>query len=313
MKTILITGIGGFFGSQLHKDLCDSYQVHGVQRKRSSQTNIRRADVTQAKDLHEIIFDVEPDYIIHLAASLKDNKNVMFHTNVTGFRNILDSVRDYSEHRHKMPVILFPNSSAIYDPRNVNPVSEDSNISPTSYYGLTKYINTLTAKEYSEIYQMKIVGLRMFNLCGPGQSERFVISGFCKQLAELALHPDEERTLRSGGLNFVRDFVDVRDASRAVQNILKGNPCRGQHYEYYNVCSGVPTRIYDIVSILKELVNFDFQVKENTVFDNHSEIVELYGNYDKIRTAYQWEPQIPLRQTVKDTFEFWMKQLKKNL
>jgi GDP-4-dehydro-6-deoxy-D-mannose reductase len=312
MKRILITGIDGFFGRYLHQALAPEYEVYGVQRTATAAKNIYVEDITHAKALHEIILAVAPDAIIHLAASLKDNKKTMFKTNVEGFKNVLDGTREYSKRDKKTPVVFFANSSAIYDPREANPVSEDANLSPTSYYGLTKYINMLTAQEYCQKFNLRIVGMRMFNLCGPGQNEQFVISGFCRQLAERCLDSDNERAILSGGLNFVRDFVDVRDAAAAVQLMLKGQPCSAQAYEFYNICSGIPTKIYDIVKLLKELVGFGFEVREKTILENYSEIVESYGSYEKIKQKYKWEPQIPLRQSVRDTFEYWMKRLKES-
>jgi GDP-4-dehydro-6-deoxy-D-mannose reductase len=311
MDKVLIIGISGFLGKHLERVLGESFEVCGVVKDKTDE-RYPAVDITNFDKVQQVIMDTDPDVVIPLAASIKGTKNVMFKTNVIGFRNVLEAVRIFYEQKSKKPRIIFPNSSAIYDAHEASPVTEESNINPTSYYGLTKYLNLISSKEYAERYGLKITGLRFFNLCGPGQSENFVISGFCKQIARIAL-TEEHHVVRTGGLNFVRDFVDVRDAAAAIKIIIESHQELPAAYDYYNICSGIPTKIRSIISQLREAVPFDFEVKENTVFDSYSDIVELYGSFEKIKNRFNWQPTIPLSQSVTDTYHYWLDRLKKEI
>ena len=74
----------------------------------------------------------------------------------------------------------------------------------------------MLAYQYGLTYGLDIVRMRPFNHIGPGQSERFVVAGFARQIAQAELGQVEPVVL-VGNLEAARDFLDVRDVVRAYR------------------------------------------------------------------------------------------------
>src|SRR5207253_11347484 len=87
-----------------------------------------------------------------------------------------------------------------------------------------------------------IVMTHSVNHIGAGQSERFVVSDFARQVVEIrkGLRPP---LIRTGDIDVTRDFTDVRDVVEAYLLLLE----QGRRGEVYNVCSGLEHSIRDVL------------------------------------------------------------------
>ncbi len=89
---------------------------------------------------------------------------------------------------------------------------------------------------------LDIIRVRPFNHSGPGQSDRFVLSGFARQVAEAEARRVEPSVL-VGNLDAQRDFLDVRDVVHAYLLAIE----HAERGDVYNIASGVPRRVGDLL------------------------------------------------------------------
>jgi GDP-4-dehydro-6-deoxy-D-mannose reductase len=198
-------------------------------------------------------------------------------------------------------------SSEVYGfPANdLLPVNEEVLLRPMSPYSVSKVAAEALCYQWSQVEQFEIVTVRPFNHIGPGQSDRFAISHFAKQLAEISLGK-RRPFINVGNLQATRDITDVRDVVRAYELLLE----RGRNGQAYNICSGRETSIKTLLNELIELAGLDVIVENDVSLMRNVEQKRIYGSYEKIRNEIGWDPLIPLRQTLMDTFLYWVDKLK---
>jgi GDP-4-dehydro-6-deoxy-D-mannose reductase len=142
--------------------------------------------------------------------------------------------------------------------------------------------------------------VRPFNHIGPGQPTGFVCSDFARQIAAIKLG-QAEPVLHVGNLAAVRDFTDVRDTVEAYWIVAT----RGVPGQAYNVSSGDPISIQQIVSLLCELAGVQVRTEVDRDKFRPIETLRLFGDSSKIR-ALGWNPSVELERTLKDIFDYWL-------
>ncbi|MFH1038337.1 MAG: NAD-dependent epimerase/dehydratase family protein [PVC group bacterium] len=186
MKRALITGIAGFAGRHLARDLVDEgWEVTGIERHGAvlddpvfllNRVRVEECDILGAKDVGRVIRQSRPDVIFHLAGTslvpmAQSAPQLAFETNTGGSLNILDEA---GENAPDARVILI-SSAEVYgkaSPAEM-PLTEDHALRPANVYGLTKLCAETAALYYSRERGLDVVVLRPFNHIGPGRSERF--------------------------------------------------------------------------------------------------------------------------------------------
>ena len=118
------------------------------------------------------------------------------------------------------------------------PIRETQPLRPRNPYAVSKVAAEALCYQWSQTGPFEVVMARPFNHIGPGQSERFAISDFAKQIAEIKLGRRPPK-LAAGDIDVTRDFTDVRDVVRAYLLLLD----KGRSGEAYNVCSGIEHRV----------------------------------------------------------------------
>ncbi len=154
-------------------------------------------------------------------------------------------------------------------------------------------------------YQLNVIRVRPFNHIGPGQSERFAVSSFAKQLIEI------EKGLRGsilyiGDLETQRDITDVRDVVRAYQLILEG----ARSGEAYNGGSGKAWEMGDLLEALLVESNIKkVRLHQQPERIRTNEIPVMLCDASKIRNDFGWRPGNPIHQTLRDLLEYWRTKL----
>jgi GDP-4-dehydro-6-deoxy-D-mannose reductase len=149
------------------------------------------------------------------------------------------------------------------------------------------------------------VRARPFNHAGPGQLPIFIVSSLARQAAGARL--SGARTLRivTGNPDTRRDFTDVRDVVRAYR-LLADHADPG----VYNVSSGRSLAAAEQVGLVGELLA---PIAVEHVVDparvRAHEVMDLRGANDRIATSTGWRPEIPFRQTMLDTIDWWEREL----
>ena len=146
---------------------------------------------------------------------------------------------------------------------------------------------------------VRSVIMRPFNHIGPGQNDRFVASSFAKQLAAIS-KGKAAPVIKVGNLDAKRDFSDVRDIVRAYRlGALRGDGI-------YNLGAGKSVRVHDVLDLLIEVSGAKVTIENDPARMRPAEVPEFYGIYAKAKRDFGWEPTIPLRDSLRDLYRYWM-------
>lgn len=310
-----ITGVSGFVGQHLACHLINKgFQVWGTSRSGSPSfqlegLNVIRMNFDCENHIINILNELKPDHIYHLAgqSSVKlswDEKIKTFDGNLCATINLLEGIRkSYIKEKVK---VLTVGSSEEYGliPQEEMPITEAHKLNPLSPYGISKASVSMLAKQYYEAYGIKVLHVRPFNHIGPGQSLGFVTSDFAYKIAQIeAGHA--EPLMGVGNLKSFRDFTDVRDICSAYLQLLIEAPVG----ESYNVCSGIPVSIEEILNKFISISGESIQVYIDPDKFRPIDVPIYVGSYRKISEATQWKRAIGLEQSLKDILEFFRAQI----
>lgn len=312
-KKALITGITGFVGSHLAEYLLsEGLEVSGTSRWRSKMDNVEgikdkihlhEADMLDAHSIYQIIDEIKPDFIFHLAAqsyvmsSWQSPANTI-EVNTTGAINLFEAVRKTGL---KAPVQIACSSEEygkVYP--NEVPIKETNPLRPLSPYAVSKLAMDYLGYQYYESYKINIIRTRGFNHTGPRRGEVFAESTFAKQIAEIEKGKKEPIVL-VGNLEAKRDYTDVRDMVRAYY--LAAQKCTPG--DVYNICSGTAWAIGDVLKYLLKLSKVKIEVKEDSSRMRPSDVPILLGDNSKFVAKTGWKPQIKLEKTLEDLLNYW--------
>jgi GDP-4-dehydro-6-deoxy-D-mannose reductase len=311
---VLITGITGFAGSHL-ADHClerGGMDVYGIIRWRSRTENIEHlqgkiklleCDLRDATSTRDVIEEIRPDHIFHLAAqsfvptSWRAPTESLV-TNVIGQLNIFEAMRKINLKARIQIACSSEEYGMVYD--NELPVTEEQPLRPLSPYGVSKVGQDVLGYQYFMSYKMDIVRTRGFNHTGPRRAPVFVVSDFAKQIADIEKGL-KEPVLYVGNLDAERDFTDVRDIVRAYYLSLE----KGRSGEVYNLCSEKSWKIRDLLDRLLSQTDAKIEVKQDPARLRPSDVPRLRGDCSRFRRDTGWAPRIPFEQTLADMLDYW--------
>ncbi len=299
MPTALLIGGTGFVGRHMQRSLLPSFKVIATGHD---------CDIRDVAKIGSLVKSATPDIVVNFASitTVRESFQDPLDTCRIGFLgtlNLLMALRE-SGFRGRM---LNISSSEVYGfpSSDLLPVNEEALLRPMSPYSVSKVATEALCHQWSQTEQFEIVTARPFTHIGPGQSDRFAISNFARQIAEISLGK-KAPVINVGNLHATRDITDVRDVVRAYGLLLE----RGRNGQAYNICSGRETSIKALLNELIEFAGLDISVEHDESLMRNVEQKRIYGSYEKIRYETGWDPQIPLGQTLADTFSFWVDKLK---
>jgi GDP-4-dehydro-6-deoxy-D-mannose reductase len=295
MKKILLVGGTGFVGSHFANEFRDQYSITVVGRE---------IDVCQPESLSAFIRKVQPDAVVHLAAitTLKESfadPSLTYATNFTGTLNLLSALRE----NHFRGRLLNVSSSEVYGLLNESdlPVTESLLTRPLSPYAVAKIASEALCYQWSQVEEFEIISARPFNHIGPGQSSRFAIADFGKQIAAIKLGLAEP-VMNVGDIDTTRDFTDVRDICAAYDLILQSE----KNGEIYNVCSGIERSVRSLILRMCELVDIEVELRVDSARMRLSDQRRVRGSYQKLSADTGWQPNIAIDKTLLDIVEYWI-------
>ncbi len=318
---VLITGVSGFAGSFLadfllaQKKTQSDLEVWGVSQSSETQhdanasLNLLRGDLTDPRFTANALSKLAPDRIYHLAAqafvpvSWQDPWATL-ENNIRAQTNLLHAaVLNHS--RARILVVASQEEYGRVTPADL-PIDEETPLRPDSPYGVSKIAQDYLGLQYFISHKLHVVRVRPFNHIGPRQDERFVASSFAKQVAEIEAGMRAPK-LCVGNLDAQRDFTDVRDMVRGYVLALE----RGIAGEVYNLGSGKPRAIRELVETYQKLARVPFEIEFDPQRMRPSDTPVSYCDVTKFHAATHWEPQIPFEQTLQDTLDYWRERIAK--
>ncbi len=305
---VVITGAGGFVGPHVRRALESAgHEVASAVGPHGNPALGTPVDLTDPRAAEAVICPFRPEAVVHLAARLRpgdlEQHGTLLDNNARCATNVLAAV-----HREAPAArVLVVSSSAVYGHVAVerNPVREDEPLRPVLPYGVSKVAVEVIAGAYGAL-GLDVVTVRPFNLAGPGQSENYVPASFASQVARI-LSGAATPAVETGSLGDVRDFTDVRDAARACVMLLQAGVGPGP----FNVCSGVPRRVGDVLTELLALAGVRAEVRFRPVDSVAAPLDIPYqcGDGKALERAIGWRPEIAWQHTLEDALRDWCARL----
>jgi GDP-4-dehydro-6-deoxy-D-mannose reductase len=266
LSTALVTGSHGFVGRHLRQVLRDrGWDVVGLGRvDRTAEAaadgeRYIRADLADTAALTSALDEVTPSVVFHLAASPASKQadgataTEMVAGTVAGTCSLMSASAVASTAR---PLVILAGSAAQYGllPIEENPITEESRCNPVTPYGWAKAAAEATARAFSGSASLPIIPVRVFNMVGPGEPPATVASALAARVLAVVAGQFEKVHVRD--LSAVRDFTDVRDIAAGFVDLAE----RGTPGRVYNLCSGRPTTVGDILDGLLAAAGLDRDV-----------------------------------------------------
>lgn len=320
-RRVFITGANGFVGRHLIAKLLAAYgdavsivaavrpedvgslvidsQEAGWSGRPEPSVSVVPFDVVDADQVSRAITVARPDWIVHLAArssGADTDREAVNAVNVEGTRNVLEGAASTSP----FPRTLVVSTGYVYgntDPSR--PAREEDPVGPI--WRLGPYTDSkIEMESVARNYRAFTIVARPFSHTGPGQPPNFAVPAFARQLARIEAGIDPP-VLSVGNLSALRDLLDVRDVVRAYVDLLSV----GQNGEFYNIASGAPIAIGDVLDRLRGLCRVPTEIEVDPSRLRPADITCSTGDPVRLRQATTWTAQIPLDQTLADTLDYW--------
>lgn len=296
-KALLIGGTG-FVGRHLEQQFLPDYDVTATGQK---------ADIRDENQVKCLVAQTKPDVVVNLASitTVRESFERPLETYKIGFwgtLNLLKALKDIGFRGRMLQV----GSSEVYGfplPEQL-PISEMEPLRPMSPYSVNKAAIEALCYQWSQVESFEVLMTRSFTHIGPGQSDRFAISNFAKQIAEIKLGY-RDPVLHIGNLEATRDYTDVRDIVKAYSLLLQ----KGINGNIYNVCSGKERSTKLLLNKLLDISGVAVVVSQDPSRVRASEQRRVCGDNKKLVKDTGWNQSISLDMTLSDILSYWEKKL----
>jgi GDP-4-dehydro-6-deoxy-D-mannose reductase len=296
-RKVLVTGSNGFVGSYLVPLLRGLGAVVvgvGLQETDTSGcqeyccTNLEIPDATR-----QLVQKVSPDFAIHLAgqSSVGSSWTSEWQTisaNVASSVNLLDALSRTGPTR-----VLLISSGEVYG-HIVRPAEVEDGLAPCNPYAISKALVEMTVRPYDGS-KLQIVTARAFNHTGPGRPPTFFEAYVIHELVVAAKAGASKTVLRTGNVDVVRDYSDVRDV--VMQYLLLLNT--GYAGRVYNVCSGRGWLLRDIIGLVGEIAQIDVDIDVDPARLRPNDVAYLVG----CSSLPEFGPRIPFETTLREMYD----------
>ena len=289
-QDVLITGGAGFIGSRVVRELSNTSAnitavdtcFTGNQTLIPETVRFEQIDIRD-KAFNDLILDINPDAIIHLAALhyipyCNEYPEEAFEVNVMGTRNLLSAARELST----LETMIFASSAAVYPPRE-EPNSETSDTGPTDIYGQTKLIGEDLMELFAAQTDTTTAVGRLFNVYGPNETNEHLIPAILQQVRA------GKREIELGNLTPKRDFIHVSDATAALMTLLQH---ADDGYNKYNIGTGNEYSVREVVEKTSNALGEEITIRQDDERVRESDRPHLQADISRMRSIFGWEPRV---------------------
>lgn len=337
-RTVLVTGVAGFIGSNLAKRLLTDYpdirvigidsitDYYDVSLKHERLNELAafgdrfvfvHDSIANRDAVDKIFAEYHPSIVVNLAAQAGvrysiTNPDAYIESNLIGFYNILEACR-----HNPVDHLVYASSSSVYGSNKKVPYSTDDKVdNPVSLYAATKKSNELMAHAYSKLYNIPSTGLRFFTVYGPCGRPDMAYFGFTDKLVK-----GEKIKIFNYG-NCKRDFTYIDDIVEGVVRVMQHAPERADGedglpvppYKVYNIGNNHPENLLDFVTILQEElvragvlpVDYDFESHKELVRMQPGDVPITYADTTPLETDFGFRPSTSLRRGLNEFANWYM-------
>ena len=287
---ILITGVSGFLGGRLARRLQargDTVVGTTLGEPMSPLDGVQTVelDVRDEASVRQTIEDTDPELLFHLAGLTQVGGS--WERMAEYYQGTAHVVRAAAGRR-----IVFASSAEVYGQVQEadQPIAETTAVAPRNPYALTKAAAELMVESVGGRI------LRLFNIIGPGQSARFALPSFARQLKTIAKGSKDD-SLKVGNLEARRDFTHIADAVEGFLVVAD----RGEAGGVYNLGSGEVRSIREALDLLMEVAGIRAKVTVDPERLRPVDVPLQRADAGRLR-ALGWSPQRDLRQALTELF-----------
>ena len=307
MSKVVVTGGAGFIGSNLAEELVEqgnnviivddlsTGKVSNINPiLQNGKTDFINGNITSLPLLREAFSGA--DYVFHQAAipsvprSVKDPE-ASNNANINGTLNVLIAARD-----NNVKKVVYASSSSVYGDTPTLPKTEDMVPNPLSPYAVTKLTGELYCQVFNDIYGLKTVCLRYFNVFGPRQDPHSAYAAVIPLFINLVLEGKSPVIFGDG--EQTRDFSYVKDVVKA--NI---QAAESQATGIYNLGSSQRITINELVNLILELAKKP-DIKAVYQEPRPGDIVHSLSDISKAKAAFGYNPAYSFKQGLEETFHY---------
>ena len=313
-KSILVTGGAGFIGSHLCEALlekdCNVMAVDNFNdyyNPKIKENNIKgllenkrfslyRSDITDLNALEAIFRKSSIDAVLHIAARAGvrasiENPFIYVKANIEGTLNVLEIAKKF-----RIKKLVFASSSSVYGLSKV-PFSERMNVnSPMSPYAATKASCELLCRNYSNLYGIPAVCLRLFTVYGPRGRPDMAPYKFMKLLLE-----EKELPIYGDGTS-KRDYTYVQDIVAGIIASME----KEINFEIINLGNSNPVGLRQFIAILEKHTGKKAKIKKMP--EQQGDVPITYADISKAGNLLGWKPKVSLDEGTKKMVG-WYKEL----
>jgi GDP-4-dehydro-6-deoxy-D-mannose reductase len=296
---VLITGAAGFAGGWLASECAAAGdEVVGLSRE--------EVDLCDADAIRAALRDARPEVVYHLAALSSvgaswEQPADTLNENAMASVNLLEALLNEAPRAR----VVWVSSCQVYGEPEHMPVDEDAPLRPENPYAVSKTTGDLLAAVYAEAHGLDLVRVRPFNHVGPGQRDAFIVSSLARQAAHARASGARQLDIVTSNPDARRDYTDVRDVVNAYRLLARAGVGG-----VFNVSSGHSVSASELVAMLAEVIApIEVSHTVDPARVRAHELMDLAGSHARLTAATGWRPVIPLEQTLRDTIEWWERDL----
>ena len=317
--TTLITGIAGFIGSHLARNLLirgdkilgidnisDYYDVNLKYDRLNSLKSYKnfifeKIDISNYSDLEKIIKKYKVSKICHLAAQAGVRYSLeapmeYIKSNIVGHLNMLEICRNY-----EIRNIVYASSSSVYGGNTKVPFSISDRVdNPVSLYAATKRSDELMSYTYNHLYGINTIGLRFFTVYGPWGRPDMATWIFTKKI----INEEPIEVFNNG--NMERDFTYIDDIINGTVSILDSckDDSNDNFSKVYNIGNNKPENLLNFISLIEE--NLGKKAIKIMKPLQKGDVPNTYADIKDIQADYNFTPKTKLAEGIPKFIE-WFK------
>jgi UDP-glucose 4-epimerase len=294
-KIAIVTGGAGFIGSHMVDlllsknfkvkvidNLISGKRENFSHNKKNKNFFFTKKDILRLNKTDKIFKNA--DYVFHFAgiASLVpsiEEPVKYLNTNTLGTAKVLEASR-----YNKIKKFIYAASASCYG-KTYNKVTEKNKINIENPYALSKFLGEKTALEWSKIYNLPVISLRIFNAYGERSLSSgiygSVIGNFLKQK-----NSDKPLTIVGDG-NQSRDFIYVEDIAKAFLRAAKSK----YFTQVYNLGTGKDQKINYLAKLISD--------NKIHIKNRPNETRKSCANISKIKKHLKWMPNVRFEDGIK--------------